>query len=423
MRKRRCSCKRNCTSRRWASSSPTMRSPNGPRTTPSARPPTTSGPRSSEVATGLQQLSHVYTLTQRRELAVDPARRSFDLRSRCTRDDSPQGDGIDAVLRSGAAVRGRLRCGVCALPRFLGQSARVFGDDSRIVGESLSAFVPLDIEIGDLKAAIANARRAIEIYLKEEEPEPPTHAGRVRKLGSALLAARSSGEAAERLEEAVGCRWRRSRGWTPPCARSLGLALAYLGRFDEAENNCDRPSTRADVSGPRDHLAMRNLGTLLRLQGRYADPCNGWRRVTRRRPFSPAIEAITRTVYWKRAWRGSSLASSTLPSSCSLGRRRCSTTCSNSAPRLRAPICWSGWRGCTCSVATTSVRCNRRRKPISSGVTSIRRTAGRAKRRSGLAAAYLALGRNAEALEALGRASTCSRVPHSLRRQAAPARP
>src|SRR6185295_13413815 len=39
----------------------------------------TLSPRSSEVAIGLQQLSHVYTLTQRRELAVDPARRSYNL--------------------------------------------------------------------------------------------------------------------------------------------------------------------------------------------------------------------------------------------------------------------------------------------------------------------------------------------------------
>ena len=37
------------------------------------------GPSSSELATALQQLSHVYTLTQRREQAVEPARRSYTM--------------------------------------------------------------------------------------------------------------------------------------------------------------------------------------------------------------------------------------------------------------------------------------------------------------------------------------------------------
>ena len=109
----------------------------------------------------------------------------------------------------------------------------------------------MDIDIGDLKTAIANARRAIEIYFKEGKPGSATHAGRVRKLGSALLAARSSSEAAERLEEAVRLSVAAKSELDALHARgSFGLALAYLGRFDEADDNSGRRSTGPDLRPP-----------------------------------------------------------------------------------------------------------------------------------------------------------------------------
>ena len=132
--------------------------------------------------------------------------------------------------------------------------------------------VPLEIEIGALAPAIDHARRAVEIYLKEGQPGSATHAGRVRKLGSALLAARTSGEAAARLEEAV----RLSAGAKSQLdllhARgSLGLALAQLGRFDEADRELQEAIAKSGSSVRARHLATRNLGTLRRLQGRHAE--------------------------------------------------------------------------------------------------------------------------------------------------------
>ena len=96
--------------------------------------------------------------------------------------------------------------------------------------------------------------------------------GRLRKLGSALLAARSAGEAAERLDEAVRFSVAAKSELEALHARgSLGLALTYLGGFDEAERQL-RLTIDKSVKSTRAHfLAMRNLGTLLRLQGRYAE--------------------------------------------------------------------------------------------------------------------------------------------------------
>ena len=132
---------------------------------------------------------------------------------------------------------------------------------------------PLDIDIGDLTTAIANARRAIEIYFKEGKPGSATHAGRVRKLGSALLAARASSEAAERLEESLRLSVAAKSELDALHARgSFGLALAYLGRFDEADEQLRQTIEQTGPASARaQHLAMRYLGTLLRLQGRYVE--------------------------------------------------------------------------------------------------------------------------------------------------------
>ena len=235
----------------------------------------TVSPRSAEVATGLQLLSHVYTLTQRRELAVEPARRSFDIALEIHAGNATHPKVMESSLYYGQALQviGDFATAAVVYREFSATSARVFGDDSRSFGEALSAAVPLDIEVGDLKVAIANARRAIEIYFKEGEPGSATHAGRVRKLGSALLAARSSGEAAERLEEAVRLSVASKSALDALHARgSLGLALAYLGRFDEAERQLRQTIDESGRASARaNHLAMRNLGTLLRLQGRYVE--------------------------------------------------------------------------------------------------------------------------------------------------------
>ena len=183
----------------------------------------------------------------------------------------------------------------------LDKSARVFGADSRLAGESLSALVPLEIEIGALKPAVDHARRAVEIYLKEGQPGSATHAGRVRKLGSALLAARASRDAAERLEEAVRLSVAAKSPLDVLHARgSLGLALAQLGRFDEADRELQLAIDNSGSSSRARHLAMRNLGTLRRLQAGMTSRSSGWRKQTPNRRLSAATGGITRMAWSRR---------------------------------------------------------------------------------------------------------------------------
>jgi serine/threonine-protein kinase len=235
----------------------------------------TLGAESAEVASGLQQLSHVYTLTQRRTLALDPSRRAFDISMKLHARDPGHPAVIEAGKYYGQALSavGRFDEASMVYRDATARAASVFGDDSRAFGEMLSASVTVEIEIGDLKSAIAHARRMIEIYLIEGEPGSVTHIGRTRLLGNALLAARTSAEAAERLDEAVRLAVAAGSVLQATHARgSLGLALAQLGRFEQADLELTRAIGQpGEVVSRGQHLAMRNLGASLRLQGRYAE--------------------------------------------------------------------------------------------------------------------------------------------------------
>jgi serine/threonine-protein kinase len=233
------------------------------------------GPKAPEVATGLQQLSHVYTLTQRREMAVEPAQRAYDLLLELHGGDLGHPRVIEAQTYYGQALHtaGEFEKSAVMYSSALVHAGRTFGEESRTFGEALSAIVPLQIDIGELQPAIVNARRAIDIYMKEGEPGSVTHAGRVRKLGNALLAARSADEAAKQCAEAVRLATAaQSKLEALHAQGSLGLALAYLGRFAEADRILRQTIEQAGSGATRGkHLAMRNLGASLRLQGRHAE--------------------------------------------------------------------------------------------------------------------------------------------------------
>jgi len=235
----------------------------------------TSGTRSMQVATGLQQLSHVYLLTQRRAEAVAPAREAHEIMLELHARNLNNPKVIETTEYYAQALNtvGDFEAAAALFADARTRAAAVFGKHSRLYGETLSAFVPLEIEIGELPAAISDAREALDIYLLEGTPGSPTHAGRVRKLGNALLAARAGKQALEQTALAMKlCLEAKSALETLHARSSYGLALAYQGRFGEADPLL-RESIResAGKAARAHHLALRNLGTSLRLQGRQAD--------------------------------------------------------------------------------------------------------------------------------------------------------
>jgi tetratricopeptide (TPR) repeat protein len=181
---------------------------------------------------------------------------------------------IDAAMYYGNALQfvGDFDAAAVVIASAVDQAVATFGEDNRLVAELHSHLVIADLERGNLAGALRNSRRSIEIYLKEAQPGTPLHAYRLRLLGHSLLAARAGGEAVERLDEAVRVSIAANSAAGATSARaSLGMALAFVGRFEEAQLQLQqtmkdsRPGTRPH------HQAQRHLGTLLKLQGRYAE--------------------------------------------------------------------------------------------------------------------------------------------------------
>jgi tetratricopeptide (TPR) repeat protein len=145
----------------------------------------TISPNSAEVATALQRLSHVYTLTERREQALEPARRSFKLLLGLHASDVTRPQVIESMVFYAQALHagGHFEEAFDMYRDALAKSISVFGEGSRSVGESLSSLVPLEIEVGALKPAIEHARRAIDIYLKEGKAGSATHGGPAPQAG------------------------------------------------------------------------------------------------------------------------------------------------------------------------------------------------------------------------------------------------
>ena len=231
------------------------------------------GPRSPEEATGLQFLSKAYIFTDRMPLAVEPSRRALDIMLENFNGNYAHPQVIDSAQYYANALMhvGDYDTAAAILRDVTAKAISVLGGESRMVGELSATIVPPELERGDPRAAVANARRAIAIYLKEGQPDTSIHAYRARLLGHSLLAARAGEEAVEGLDEAIRLSIAAEAGGTPFARASLGMALAQVGRFSEAEQQLRQALDQAPPGSRPHHQAMRHMGSLLRLQGRPAD--------------------------------------------------------------------------------------------------------------------------------------------------------
>ena len=243
----------------------------------------------------MQRLSHVYGLTERREQAAEPAGQAFEILLAVHAGNRDHPAVIEAGQYYGQALSavGDFDNAALVYRDATRRAGNVFGERSRVYGEMLSALVPLETTIGDLPNAVAHARSALDIYLLEGEPGSIAHLGRVRKLGAALLAARESAEAVEKLQEAASMALAAKSSLEAVHARgSLGLALAQLGRFEQAERELTQAiGTPGAVISRGQHLAMRNLG---RRCDCGASPPRHWCGSTKRRRRVPAAQPSRR---------------------------------------------------------------------------------------------------------------------------------
>jgi serine/threonine-protein kinase len=232
------------------------------------------GKDAPEVATALQQLSHVFTLTQRRQEAVLPARQAFELLRRLHAGDLAHPKLLEAAMYFAQSQHsaGDFEAASALYSDAVSRAAQVFGADSRVVGELLTAQISAETDRGNLDTAVRIARQSLAI-LAEAERGSRIHGNGVRLLGTALLAARKFPEAELRLAEAVDLTVAAKTNLEAAHSRlNLGLALAHSEKFSEAQAVLEKVLDKPVASASRaQHLAMRNMGTLLRLQGRHEE--------------------------------------------------------------------------------------------------------------------------------------------------------
>jgi serine/threonine-protein kinase len=232
------------------------------------------GPRSVEVATALQLISKSYLFTHRETLAVERSKQALDLMLASYNGDYAHPRVIESVEYYANALThvGDFDASAALMQDVTPRAIGVLGAQSRMVGELMALGVPAELERGNLRVAIDKAKASVAIYLRDSDPGSDVHAYRLRLLGNSLLAARAGTEAVRSLEEAVRVSAAVASTDPQPYARgSFGLALAHMGRFPEAQAEIDQALAGYPPGSRAKHQAMRNQGTLLRLQGRITE--------------------------------------------------------------------------------------------------------------------------------------------------------
>ena len=228
------------------------------------------GPHSDEVAMGLMFLSKAYIFTDRMPQAVAPARQGLDILLANHNGDYAHSKLIDlAPYYANALIHvGDFDAAARLMRQLVANAERVFGAESNLVGDLTMIAMPAEFECGELDEAISLARRSLDIYLKEAQPETAVHAYRARILGQALAVARV-GDAVQTLEEAVRL---SVKAGAPRAGRTfLGIALAHAGRLDEADEQL-RLALEGAAPGSRAQMqTTRHRGTLLRLERKSSE--------------------------------------------------------------------------------------------------------------------------------------------------------
>ena len=276
------------------------------------------------------------------------------------------------------------------------KSASVFGDDSRSFGESLSGAVPAGhrhrrSENGHRQRSTGN-RDLLQgggAWIRHSR-WPSPQAGE-RAPGGEIE--QRSGRAARGGRSSVGCG--KVGAGRVACARGASVwRWRIWGVLMKPINNCGRRSSETGPASVRaQHLAMRNLGTLLRLQGRYVDSLQWLEKSNAASAIQPSHRGDHAHGLLEAGLARLELGELDAAQHLFTRAEALFNDVQQAAHHARARRS-AGRYGASaaCSVAITPVRCNVRRKPICSGATSIRRAAGRVKLRCGLAACIWRLG-------------------------------
>jgi hypothetical protein len=124
--------------------------------------------------------------------------------------------------------------------------------------------------VGDIRQALVNGLRTVEILAEHAGPDSSTYASALRDRGLALLAARRAGEALPDLSRALAILKERRGSAHDTTSRvqvSRALALAYVGRTSEARREIESMLERRAPDQKWTTMALHVLGVAGRLAG------------------------------------------------------------------------------------------------------------------------------------------------------------
>jgi serine/threonine protein kinase/TolA-binding protein len=171
------------------------------------------------------------------------------------------------------ADTGELAAGIAMIDAAVVDLRTLTGPDSSQVGIFLQNLVAYRIDLGELVLADNNAAEALRIISAKVETESMTFAGTLSARAQARLARRDAGAALEEFNRAIPILERMlgaERESTLLARTGRALALAYLGRLDEAQLEIAAVSK---IVAPKDALeplgarVAQVRGTIARMRG------------------------------------------------------------------------------------------------------------------------------------------------------------
>ena len=198
------------------------------------------GPRSAEAGAAATWLSALQTSLHRPDDARRYAELALDIAQEVHAGEPAHPEVVEARLFLGKSIAegGDLNRGLRLMEEAAAQKAAFFGAESMEAAVEASNRVRYLLRAGEVDKAVDAAAFATRIYAQHADPKA-VHAYAVRSTyGGALLEARKPSLALAELDAAlpqIEARAGPAHAWTQSAHEQHALALAWLGRLDEAE--------------------------------------------------------------------------------------------------------------------------------------------------------------------------------------------
>ncbi len=223
-------------------------------------------------------LALAYRYTKKFEQSRDAAQSAYRAAVARFGETSPHPRVAEAKTTYGRALAdtGDLAAGTALIDAAVADLRTLTAPDSVQVGLTLQNLVAYQIDQGELALADSNSAAALTIITAQVQPESLAYAGTLSARAQARLARRDAAAALNEfniavpiLERVIGA----EHDATLLARTGRALALAYLGRFDDSQEEINAAANAVEGKGVIEHLGARVAqvrGTIARFRGDLA---------------------------------------------------------------------------------------------------------------------------------------------------------